>query len=73
MHDRRCGAGELYLAAMFPSKRQVLGLDVTVFLDWKFFGSVRFVGGGVLMPGGGWGSLPFIRVIKESETKSNLQ
>lgn len=25
----------LYLAAMFPSKRRVLGLDLTFLLDWK--------------------------------------
>lgn len=28
-------AGRLYLAAMFPSKRRVLGLDLTFLLDWK--------------------------------------
>lgn len=28
-------ASGLYLAAMFPSKRRVLGLDLTFLLDWK--------------------------------------
>ena len=28
-------ASRLYLAAMFPSKRRVLGLDLTFLLDWK--------------------------------------
>ena len=28
-------ASRLYLAAMFPSKRRVLGVDLTFLLDWK--------------------------------------
>lgn len=39
-------ASGLYLAAVFPSKRRLLGLDLTFLLDYKKngFGSVSFCG-----------------------------
>lgn len=49
-------ASRLYLAAVFTSKRWVLGLDLTFLLDWKKMGLGQwyFEGGGVLLMPRGW-------------------